>query len=207
MIHTPRDTGWIEVICGPMFSGKTEELIRRLKRAFIARQKVQVFRPRIDDRYAETAIASHEGRTMEAHIVDSVEDIRAQLLPDVQVVGVDEVQFFAPEVVDLCDELATSGIRVIAAGLDQDYLAQPFHPVPHLMAVAEFVTKAMAICVLCGNPAIRSHRTVFEHGAGQVQVGATESYQPLCRRCYAQAREEADARASQTSLPLSRDNG
>ncbi len=196
----PADCGWIEVVCGSMFSGKTEELIRRLKRALIAQQHVQAFKPAIDDRYDQSAIASHGGRTLQAVAVRTAAEILPLLRDDVQVVGIDEVQFFEPEVVTMCEELALRGVRVIAAGLDQDYLGRPFGPMPELMTVAEFVTKTLAICVLCGNPAHRSHR-VSEHDTGEtVLVGAVGQYMALCRKCHATARQAAEARAAQAEL-------
>jgi thymidine kinase len=196
----PNDCGWIEVVCGSMFSGKTEELIRRLKRALIARQNVQAFKPVIDDRYSRSEIASHAGRRLEALPVPNVDALRAAIHEDVQVIGIDEAQFFDAGLVDFCEEMALRGVRVIVAGLDQDYLGRPFGPVPQLMTVAEFVTKTLAICVLCGNPAHRSHRILAEQTAGQVLVGSTESYQALCRRCHANARSEADIKASQGEI-------
>jgi thymidine kinase len=198
----PHDCGWIEVVCGSMFSGKTEELIRRLKRALIARQDVQAFKPEIDVRYAAGDLASHAGRRLEATIVRDTAALRAALRENVEVVGIDEVQFFDDAIVPLCEELALRGVRVIVAGLDQDYLGRPFGPMPALMTAAEFVTKTLAICVLCGNPAHRSHRTYAVPSASQVLVGSTEAYQALCRKCHAQARLEADIRASQGEIPF-----
>ena len=197
----PRNTGWIEVICGPMFSGKTEELIRRLKRAFIAREHVQVFKPSIDIRYDQTRVASHEGRTINAEVVEDTEGIRAKVHKNVKVIGIDEIQFFGPSIVELCEELANNGIRVIVAGLDQDYLGKPFEPVPNLMAGAEYVTKVLAICVLCGNPAGRSHRTVNKlEDKNRVLVGASDSYQPLCRACFYDQKKVIDQLAGQGKL-------
>lgn len=219
LIVQPPDAGWIEVVCGPMFSGKTEELIRRLRRALIAGLDVQVFKPAIDDRYARFDIASHDGRTLQAELIEGVEGIRTRLRASARVVGIDEVQFLGEDVVPLCTELADSGRRVIVAGLDQDYMARPFGPMPALLAEAEFVTKSLAICVLCGNPAHRSHRSVAgaassentggtgpdsgaSANANPVHVGAAESYQPLCRRCFGAERAAADARIAQGRLPL-----
>lgn len=200
MIIQPHDAGWIEVVCGSMFSGKTEELIRRLRRALIAQQHVQIFKPSIDDRYERTSICSHEGRTLEATIVANVAEIETRLLDDVRVVGIDEAQFFDASLVPLCNRLASAGVRVVVAGLDLDYLGRPFGPIPALMATAEFVTKTMAVCVLCGAPASRSHRLRAQ--AGQVLVGAADSYQPLCRRCFDRERETADQLAAQGTLGL-----
>lgn len=179
---TPRNTGWIEVICGSMFSGKTEELIRRLKRAQIAQQRVQVFKPRIDNRYDEEQIVSHSEQRVLSVPVDDAESMLAQVKPHTSVVGIDEVQFLGQPVVEAVESLANRGIRVICAGLDQDYQGMPFEPMPRLLAVAEFITKVHAICVVCGNPANRSQRLVA--AGGQVVVGGLESYEPRCRKCF-----------------------
>lgn len=162
-----------------MFSGKTEELIRRLRRAMYARQKVAIFKPTIDTRYDAIEIVSHSKQSIKATPVD---DVRALLDPehkDVEVVGIDEAQFFSKDLVPVCQELANRGVRVIVAGLDMDYRGLPFDPIPQLLAVAEFVTKSLAICVVCGNPAGRSQRIVRE--ASRVMLGATEAYEPRCR--------------------------
>lgn len=212
-MHTlPRDTGWIEVICGPMFSGKTEELIRRLRRAQLARQRVQIFKPRLDDRYAPDQLVralhgpesswssaesprrgvgavappgllvSHSAHTLESALVDRAEEILAQINPDTEVVGVDEVQLLTGDAVGVCETLADAGCRVVVAGLDQDYTGAPFEPMPVLLAVAELVTKQQAICVVCGNPAGRTQRLVAERG--RVVVGAGEAYEARCRGCH-----------------------
>ncbi|NCQ61833.1 MAG: thymidine kinase [Myxococcales bacterium] len=174
--------GWVEVISGPMFSGKTEELVRRLRRAQIARQSVQVFKPRIDDRYDATAIVSHSATSMQATVVDNVDQMARLIDQDSKVVGIDEVQFLDRTVVDLVQRLADHGVRVICAGLDQDYTGKPFDPMPELLAVAEYITKTLAICTRCGAPASRSQRLV---SAGErVVVGAAESYEARCRRCH-----------------------
>lgn len=189
MQQFPRDIGWIEVVCGPMFSGKTEELIRRLKRAVLGKQKVQVFKPRIDNRYDETQVVSHSAARVVSTPITRAEEIFYSLKPDTQVVGIDEVQFFGPEVVPVVEALAQKGIRVICAGLDQDYQGRPFEPMPQLMAIAEYVTKELAICVVCGNPAHRSQRT---HASGDlVMVGATDMYEARCRKCHVPAPAEA----------------
>lgn len=192
--------GWIEVVCGPMFSGKTEELIRRLKRALIGRQRVQAFKPKIDDRYASEALASHAGRKLDAVAVADVDELRSLIAPDAEVVGIDEVQFFDASIVELISELADGGVRVITAGLDLDYQAQPFGPIPTLLAKAESVTKVLAVCVLCARPASRSHRISEEQGLHV--VGATDRYQPLCRHCYAHKKGEASQLATQGRLPF-----
>ncbi|HSK74752.1 MAG TPA: thymidine kinase [Pyrinomonadaceae bacterium] len=175
-------TGWIEVIVGSMFSGKSEELIRRLRRAQIARQKVQVFKPRIDDRYSREEIASHSGMTHLSKPVMTAKELMAQIEPDTQVVGIDEGQFFDMELVNAVNELANSGKRVIIAGLDQDYTGKPFEPMPQLLSVAEFITKTHAICVRCGNTANYSQRTV--ESEARVEVGASDKYEARCRKCF-----------------------
>lgn len=179
---TPTGIGWIEVICGSMFSGKSEELIRRLRRAEIARQKVQAFKAATDDRFDRADIVSHSDQRLTSTPVHNATQMRELIQPETQVVGIDEVQFLDDDVVALCEELADRGVRVIVAGLDQDYLGKPFEPTPTLMAVAEFVTKVHAICVTCGNPANRSQRVV--ESDQRVVVGAAGTYEARCRRCY-----------------------
>jgi thymidine kinase len=183
----PFSSGWVEVIAGPMFSGKSEELIRRVTRALIAKQPVQVFKPVIDDRYDALAVASHMGRTLEARPVPDVAALEDALREETQVVAVDEAQFFEPALVDLVDRLASRGVRVILAGLDLDFRGEPFGPMPALLARAEVVEKLTAIC-RCGRAATRTQRLI----AGQpahvddpvVLVGAAESYEPRCRSCH-----------------------
>jgi thymidine kinase len=182
MLGFPRNVGWIEVICGSMFSGKTEELIRRLKRAQIAKQRVQIFKPRIDDRYEVESIVSHSAQKLESVAIERAEEILQKLKHDTQVVGIDEVQFLGPEVVAVCESLAERGLRVIVAGLDQDYKGKPFEPMPQLLAIAEYITKELAICVVCGNPANRSQRIVSN--SDRVVVGAAGAYEARCRRCF-----------------------
>jgi len=182
MLGFPRNVGWIEVICGSMFSGKTEELIRRLKRAQIAKLSVQAFKPRLGDRYELESIVSHSAQKVESVAIDRAEEIFSRLRPDTHVVGIDEVQFLGPEVVPVCEGLAERGLRVIVAGLDQDYKGRPFEPMPHLLAIAEYITKELAICVVCGNPANRSQRLVS--GSDRVVVGAAGTYEARCRRCF-----------------------
>lgn len=184
---TPRNTGWIEVVAGCMFSGKTEELIRRLKRATIAKQTVKIFKPVIDKRYSEEEIVSHSEQSLPSVLVSDANEI-LEKAKDYQVIGIDEAQFFGPELVDVCNKLADSGKRVIAAGLDQDYTGKPFEPVPQLLAVAEYITKAMAICVECGNPADKTQRKVVSKE--RVLVGAADSYEARCRRCHYIPEEE-----------------
>lgn len=175
-------TGWVEVIVGSMFSGKSEELIRRLNRARIARQKVQVFKPMIDARYSVEEIASHSGQKHNSKPVASTKDMLSQIEPDTQVVGIDEGQFFDMELIDAVNYLARSGKRVIIAGLDQDYTGKPFEPMPQLLSVAEFITKTHAICVKCGGTANYSQRTV--ESDERVEVGASDKYEARCRKCF-----------------------
>ncbi len=175
--------GWIEVICGSMFSGKTEELIRRLKRAKFANQRVEIFKPKIDVRYAEDEVVSHDSNAIPSTAVESAQNILL-LTSDVDVVAIDEAQFFDEGIIDVCHRLANQGIRVIVAGLDMDYTGKPFGPMPQLMAMAEYVTKVHAICVRCGNLAHHSHRLTADQG--QVMLGAQDSYQPICRHCFAE---------------------
>lgn len=174
----PRDVGWIEVITGCMFSGKTEELIRRLRRAQYARQDVVVFKPAIDVRYSVDSVDSHSGMRIRSFRIESASAIPG-LVGDAQVVGVDEAQFFGDDLVGVCEALANEGRRVIVAGLDTDYLGRPFDPVPHLLAVAEYITKNLAICVVCGNPADRSQRVVNRDA--RFLVGEADAYEARCR--------------------------
>jgi len=183
----PKDTGWIEVIAGCMFSGKTEELIRRLRRAEIAKQKVLVFKPRLDTRFSAKAIVSHSDQSLPSLLVDNPEDI-LELAVHAQVVGIDEAQFFPMSIVDVCNTLANQGKRVIAAGLDQDYKGVPFDPMPQLLAVAEYITKTLAICVVCGNPADKTQRKT--HSSERVIVGASDIYEARCRNCHYIPEEE-----------------
>ena len=176
--------GRVEVICGSMFSGKTEELIRRMKRAKLARQKVEIFKPAIDVRYSEEDVVSHQGNAITSTPVESAASILL-MGSDADVLGIDEAQFFDEQIVDVCNDLANRGIRVIVAGLDLDFKGQPFGPMPQLCAIADEVTKVHAICVRCGALAYVSHRIV--EGDRQVMLGETHEYEPLCRQCYAQA--------------------
>lgn len=175
------------MVCGSMFSGKTEELIRRLKRARIARQRVEIFKPAVDVRYDEEDVVSHDANKIRSTPVESSQNILL-LANDVDVIGIDEAQFFDEELPTVCNELANRGIRVIAAGLDMDFQGKPFGPMPALMATAEYVTKVHAICMRCGELAHISHRTV--HGDKLVLLGETESYEPLCRTCFNEAQKE-----------------
>ncbi len=189
----PPHAGWIEVIAGGMFSGKSEELIRRLRRARIAKQIVQVFKPSLDVRYANSEIVSHDATRFESTPVADVDELRQALQAETQVIGIDEAQFLGPAIVSLCVELAQAGKRVIVAGLDMDYRGEPFEPVPQLMAVAEEVTKAHAVCVVCGAPASHSQRIVED--AARVLVGAAEAYEPRCRDCFEAPKDEIRERA------------
>ena len=174
--------GWLEVITGSMFSGKSEELIRRLRRAQIAKRKVQIFKPAIDNRYSDTHITSHSAMQIHADSVGSARELLERVLPETEVVGIDEGQFFDAELPAVCSTLADQGKRIIVAGLDQDYLGRPFDPMPQLMAVAEYVDKTLAICMQCGAPANRSQRIVAS--TGRVMVGGAEEYEARCRGCF-----------------------
>ncbi len=176
-----RSHGWVEVVCGSMFSGKTEELIRRLRRAEFANQKLLLVKPKIDDRYHKKDVVSHSGNSFEAISVENSSEILT-LWKKERVVAIDEAQFFDAGVVDVCNQLAANGVRVIIAGLDMDFKGVPFGPMPDLLSIAEYVTKVHAICVSCGNLAQFSHRTVEDKA--QVLVGAVDEYKPLCRSCY-----------------------
>jgi thymidine kinase len=180
------DGGWIEIICGSMFSGKTEELIRRIVRAEIAKQKVQVFKPALDHRYGINHVNSHSGKRYEATVVETAADIATLIAADTEVVAIDEVQFFDWSVAELCERLANEGRRVILAGLDMDFRGEPFGPMPLLMAQAEAVDKLQAICMVCGAPASRTQRLIDGHPANYddpvIMVGASEVYEARCRR-------------------------
>lgn len=190
-----REGGWIEVVCGSMFSGKTEELLRRIKRAEIARQKVQVFKHSLDDRFEIARVASHNGIHREAQVVQQAARILEYLAPDTEVVAVDEVQFFDWTIAEVCNHLADQGLRVIVAGLDMDFRGEPFGPMPLLMAEAERVDKLQAICVKCGRPASRTQRLIDGQPAAYddpiILVGASEVYEARCRYCHVVPRREA----------------
>ncbi|MBR3626610.1 MAG: thymidine kinase [Bacteroidaceae bacterium] len=183
-IHETSRRGRIEVICGSMFSGKTEELIRRLKRAKFAKQKIEIFKPAIDTRYSEEEVVSHDSNSIVSTPLDSSASILL-LSSDIDVVGIDEAQFFDMGLVDVCNRLANNGVRVIVAGLDMDFRGVPFGPMPGLMAIADDVTKVHAICVKCGDLAMYSHRKVSDEK--RVLLGETQEYEPLCRHCYQEA--------------------
>lgn len=180
--------GWVEVICGSMFSGKTEELLRRLKRAKIARQKVEIFKPLVDIRYSETEVVSHDANAIPSTPVESSGNILL-LSSNVDVVGIDEAQFFDDGLVDVCHQLASQGIRVIVAGLDMDFKGKPFGPIPGLLATAEYVTKVHAICMRCGDLANFSHRLSADEKL--VVLGEKNEYEPLCRCCFTKALKKA----------------
>jgi thymidine kinase len=176
------NVGWIEVICGPMFSGKSEELIRRLRRAMIARKRVEVFKPAIDDRYSADEIVSHGDSRMTSVVVKDAEDIMTRIDWRSEVIGIDEGNFMGPKLVDVAQNLADSGKQVIIAGLDTDYMGRPFAPVPELLALAESITKTLAICVRCGNPAKHTQR--LRGSDDLIVVGAADMYEARCRRCF-----------------------
>jgi thymidine kinase len=180
---TGKPCGWIEVICGSMFSGKTEELIRRLRRAQIARQKVAIFKPKIDIRYSNDHIVSHNQQRIPSIAVEKAGEI-LQYVSQAQVLGIDEAQFFDNSLVDVCHQLANSGRRVIVAGLDKDYRGVPFEPIPQLLCEAEYITKTLAICMKCGNPANYTQR--LSKSAERVLLGATDTYEARCRNCFEQ---------------------
>ena len=177
-----RHTGWIEVICGSMFSGKTEELIKRIRRAEYAKQKIIVFKPIIDNRYDEINIVSHSQMQAPSIPINQADEIYQHINDDTEVVAIDEAQFFDESLIEICNDLADKGKRVIVAGLDQDYKGQPFGCMPQLLAIAEYVTKNLAICLKCGNPANRTQRTI--HSSEQILVGSTDSYEARCRNCH-----------------------
>ncbi|MFP4556254.1 MAG: thymidine kinase [Bacteroidales bacterium] len=183
-IHGTKRKGWIEVVCGSMFSGKTEELIRRLKRAKFAKQRVEIFKPHIDTRYSEEEVVSHDENSIPSTPVTSSGNILL-LSSDVDVIGIDEAQFFDENLADVCNKLANQGIRVIVAGLDMDFKGKPFGPIPKIMACAEHITKVHAICVKCGNLAQFSHR--MSDTEKLVVLGETDIYEPLCRDCFNEA--------------------
>ena len=196
-MYPPGAGGWIEVICGVMFSGKSEELIRRVRRALIAKRRVQVFKSHLDERYAGLYhVSSHDGRTVEAVPIDSPEQIARALVPETQVVAIDEAQFLPAGIVTLATMLAASGRRVIIAGADTDFRGEPFGCMPQLLAIAEQVDKLHAICVLCGNPASRNQRLIggqpARYDSPTIMVGGEESYEARCRSCHSVPRKDED---------------
>lgn len=196
ILHKAEQRGWIELICGSMFSGKTEELIRRLRRAQIARQRVEIFKPAIETRYSRNEVVSHDATAIHSTAVQTAQEILINV-GDAATIGIDEAQFFDLELVRVVDKLARAGKRVIIAGLDQDYLGRPFEPVPSLMAIAEHVTKLHAICVVCGAPANHSQR--ISEGDERVMLGALEAYEPRCRHCF---EPHAIPKSAQTEMDL-----
>ena len=196
--HQPNQ-GWIEVIVGSMFSGKSEELIRRLRRAQIARQKVQIFKPMIDTRYADDHIVSHSEMRIPSRAVATSRELLDLVEPETEVVGIDEGQFFDQELPAVCNALADRGKRVIVAGLDQDYLGKPFEPMPQLLAIAEYITKTLAICMVCGNPANHTQRLVASDD--RVLLGTEGTYEARCRRCFDPRLSAASHSTSQIPTP------
>ena len=176
-------TGRIEVICGPMFSGKSSELLRRLKRASIAKQETQVFKPTIDDRYSDNKICTHEKSVMDAVLIDTADEILQMIDSNTKVVGIDEGQFLGVELPQVCESLADRGMRVIVCGLDQDFSGRPFTPMPEMLAIADEVLKLDAICMVCGDPATKTYRK--SRNADLVAVGGADSYEARCRKCHA----------------------
>ncbi|MGM7634753.1 thymidine kinase [Bacillus sp. Hm123] len=184
-MYVMKQTGWLEVVCGSMFSGKSEELIRRVRRAQFAKQTIMVFKPAIDNRYSEESVVSHNGSSVVAKPIQSSADILAEVMSDVDIVAIDEAQFFDDDITNVAQTLANRGHRVILAGLDQDFRGEPFGPMPALMAAAELVTKLQAVCAVCGSPASRTQRLINGQPAKYddpiILVGASESYEPRCR--------------------------
>ena len=193
-MYRPVNHGYIETVIGPMYSGKSEELIRRIKRAKIAKQNIVVFKPKIDDRYSKEDVVSHSGDSVNAIPINSAKEIYNFIDSKTQVVGIDEVQFFDEQIVEIAVDLADKGIRVITAGLDMDFKGEPFGPTPRLLCVSEFVDKIQAICSVCGQPATRSQRLINGEPARYddpiIQVGAVESYEARCRKCHVVYRDE-----------------
>ncbi|MDU0812266.1 thymidine kinase [Bacillus siamensis] len=195
-MYIMKQSGWLELICGSMFSGKSEELIRRVKRATYAKQEVKVFKPAIDNRYSEEAVVSHNGTSMTSHVISSSAEIWNHISESTDVIAVDEVQFFGESIIDDLSRLADKGYRVIAAGLDMDFRGEPFGVVPNLMAVAESVTKLQAVCSVCGSPASRTQRLIDGKPASYddpiILVGASESYEARCRHHHEVPNKQTD---------------
>jgi thymidine kinase len=201
-INHGRHSGWIEVICGPMFSGKTEELIRRLRLAHIAKQRIQIFKPAIDNRFCDGHIVSHNEQKFGCTTVTRPEEILDSIEDSTRIVGIDEVQFFDDSIATICEKLANRGLRVIVTGLDQDYLGNPFGPMPKLLALAESILKLKAVCQVCGGWATKSQRLTPE--LAQVSVGATDKYEARCRACYD---PKMNVEEIQNVIPLIQPNG
>jgi thymidine kinase len=196
-LHYNRSGGWVEVICGVMFSGKSEELIRRVRRAMIARRKVQVFKSHLDERYSGIYhVSSHDGRSVEAEPIDTPEQIARSVRDDTDVIAIDEAQFLDGGIIDLVTSLANRGVRVIVAGTDTDFRGEPFGAMPQLLAIAEVVDKLHAICVRCGNPASRNQRLIAgrpaRYDSPTIMVGSAETYEARCRSCHAVPRRDED---------------
>jgi thymidine kinase len=194
VVRQTANQGWIEVIVGSMFSGKSEELIRRLRRAQIARQKVQIFKPALDTRYSDDHIVSHSEMRIPSCAVRTARELLDRVAPETEVVGIDEGQFFDAELPAICDALAEQGKRVIVAGLDKDYLGKPFEPMPQLLAIAEYITKTLAICMVCGNPANHTQRLVASED--RVLLGSQGTYEARCRRCFDPGLSEGTAQVT-----------
>ncbi|MED4218507.1 thymidine kinase [Priestia megaterium] len=196
-MYVMKQSGWIEVICGSMFSGKSEELIRRVRRTQFAKQKAQVFKPAIDNRYSEEAVVSHNGTSVMAYSISASRDILKRVDEETDVVAIDEVQFFDTDILEIVQSLADQGFRVIVAGLDQDFKGEPFGQMPQLMAIAESVTKLQAVCASCGSPASRTQRLINGEPASYddpiILVGASESYEPRCRHCHVVQKSKGQA--------------
>ena len=188
-----KNVGWIEVICGSMFSGKSEELIRRVHRVQIAKKKVQVFKPTIDNRFAIQYIYSHNGSKIKAINISQPKELLEKLDPDTEVIAIDEAQFYSDDIVSICQKLADEGKRIIIAGLDQDFRGEPFGPMPKLLAIAEYITKLQAICMVCGNPASRTQRIIngkpAKYSDPTILLGAKETYEARCRKCHVVPKE------------------
>jgi len=199
MIHQGRHTGWIEVICGPMFSGKTEELIRRLRLAQIAKQRVQIFKASLDKRYHDEFITSHSDQKFICTPISAAQEILDHIKDSTRVVGIDEAQFFEDDLVQVCDKLANRGLRVVVSGLDQDFLGKPFGPMPKLLSIAESILKLKAVCMMCGGQATKSQRLVSNEE--QVVVGSGESYEARCRTCFD---PDFSLEQSRPPIPISR---
>jgi thymidine kinase len=184
-MYVMKQTGWVELICGSMFSGKSEELIRRIRRAQFAKQKIAVFKPKLDNRYSEEAVVSHNGTTVIALPIGHSDEMKEYITDEFDIIAIDEAQFFDMEIVDHVQKLADHGFRVIVAGLDQDFRGEPFGPMPLLLSIAEQVTKLQAVCTVCGSPASRTQRLIDGKPAGSddpiILVGASEAYEPRCR--------------------------
>jgi len=207
-MYVMKQHGWVEVICGSMFSGKSEELIRRVRRAEFAKQNIMVFKPKLDNRYSEEAVVSHNGTATNAIPIRVSAEIFEYVTPEIELIAIDEIQFFDEDIVEVVQHLANSGYRVVCAGLDQDFRGEPFGRMPELMAIAELVTKLQAVCAVCGSPASRTQRLINGSPASYhdpiILVGASESYEPRCRHHHEvpESPQSANKRDSGTSSSL-----